>query len=76
MAKLSVEQIRAILATVEQRLAAGAQLTTQEIEAPLKAMGYHFSEVKRLIAKHGDSFLIAKYKESFGNHVPAELKNL
>lgn len=75
MAKLTMAQVKSALADVERRLAAGERLTTHEIEAPIKAGGYHYSEAKRLIIKHGSGFLIAKYKDSFGNFVPSELKN-
>lgn len=75
MAKLSAEQIRSLLAGIEQRLVAGERLTTHDIEAPIKEAGYHYSEAKRLIAKHGSVFLVGKYKESFGGMVPSELKN-
>jgi hypothetical protein len=76
MAKLTNEQVKTILADIERRLLAGEKLTTQDIEAPIKSAGHSYKEAQKLIKKHGSSFLMSRYIESFGNHVPTELKNL
>lgn len=77
MAKLSGKQlkVKAILDAIGERLRLGEKFhSNQDFETAIKAMGYSYKEAERLIVKLADSDVRDAYIESFGGHLPAELK--
>jgi hypothetical protein len=72
--RLTKEYLQTAFAKLEQQLRAGKLLRSHDFVAPIADAGYSDKYAKDQIIKHGSPFLVSKYKESFGDCPPAELK--
>jgi hypothetical protein len=76
MKRISAEQIKVILADIDTRLRAGEELSTEDIEEPLKNTGHSYQWAKDMIIKYGSPLVQKKYKESFHGMAPSELDDI